>query len=308
MACASGMKSIALGYQEIANSNLECVLAGGTESMSRLPYYLDGARWGYRLGNADLVDGMYRDGFFCPLAKMVMGETAEVLAEQYKISREEQDQFALCSQTRAAAAVHSGRLRDEIVPVTIESKKGTQVFERDEHLFPDASLDKMAKLSPVFSKTGTITAANSSGITDGAAALVLASKGFVKRNKLKPLARIVAATSAGVDPRTMGIGPVPAMQKLKEKTGLGVNDFDVIELNEAFAAQVLACDRELHFDRSRLNVNGGAIALGHPIGCTGARITVTLLHEMLKRKAHRGAATLCVSGGMGMALALESAA
>jgi len=308
MACASGMKSIALGYQEIANSNLECVLAGGTESMSRLPYYLDGARWGYRLGNADLVDGMYRDGFFCPLAKMVMGETAEVLAEQYKISREEQDQFALCSQTRAAAAVRSGRLRDEIVPVTIEGKKGTQVFERDEHLFPDASLDKMAKLSPVFSKTGTITAANSSGITDGAAALVLASKGFVKRNKLKPLARIVAATSAGVDPRTMGIGPVPAMQKLKEKTGLGVNDFDVIELNEAFAAQVLACDRELHFDRSRLNVNGGAIALGHPIGCTGARITVTLLHEMLKRKAHRGAATLCVSGGMGMALALESAA
>jgi len=308
MACASGMKSIALGYQEIANSNLECVLAGGTESMSRLPYYMDGARWGYRLGNADLVDGMYRDGFFCPLAKMVMGETAEVLAEQYKISREEQDQFALCSQTRAAAAVHSGRLRDEIVPVTIESKKGTQLFERDEHLFPDASLDKMAKLSPVFSKTGTITAANSSGITDGAAALVLASKGFVKRNKLKPLARIVAATSAGVDPRTMGIGPVPAMQKLKEKTGLGVNDFDVIELNEAFAAQVLACDRELHFDRSRLNVNGGAIALGHPIGCTGARITVTLLHEMLKRKAHRGAATLCVSGGMGMALALESAA
>ncbi len=308
MACASGMKSIALGYQEIADGNLECVLAGGTESMSRLPYYLDGARWGYRLGNADLVDGMYRDGFFCPLAKMVMGETAEVLAEQYKISREEQDQFALCSQTRAAAAVNSGRLRDEIVPVTIESKKGTQVFERDEHLFPDASLDKMAKLSPVFSKTGTITAANSSGITDGAAALVLASEGFVKRNKLKPLARIVAATSAGVDPRTMGIGPVPAMQKLKEKTGLGVNDFEVIELNEAFAAQVLACDRELRFDRSRLNVNGGAIALGHPIGCTGARITVTLLHEMLKRKAHRGAATLCVSGGMGMALALESAA
>jgi acetyl-CoA C-acetyltransferase len=308
MACASGMKSIVLGYQEIANGNLECVLAGGTESMSRLPYYLDGARWGYRLGNADLVDGMYRDGFFCPLAKMVMGETAEVLAEQYKISREEQDQFALCSQTRAAAAVNSGRLRDEIVPVKIETKKGAQVFERDEHLFPDASLEKMAKLSPVFSKTGTITAANSSGITDGAAALVLAGEGFVKRNHLKPLVRIVAATSAGVDPRTMGIGPVPAMRKLKEKTGLGVNDFEVIELNEAFAAQVLACDRELHFDLSRLNVNGGAIALGHPIGCTGARITITLLHEMLKRKAQRGAATLCVSGGMGMALALENAA
>ncbi|HEY6935676.1 MAG TPA: acetyl-CoA C-acetyltransferase [Terriglobales bacterium] len=308
MACASGMKSIALGYQEIASGNLECVLAGGTESMSRLPYYLDGARWGYRLGNADLVDGMYRDGFFCPLAKMVMGETAEILAEQYKISREEQDQYALCSQTRAAAAVNSGRLRDEIVPVKLKTKKGTQVFERDEHLFLDASLEKMARLSPVFSKTGTITAGNSSGITDGAAALVLAGKGFVKRNNLKPLARIVAATSAGVDPRTMGIGPVPAMRRLKEKTGFGVNDFEVIELNEAFAAQVLACDRELHFDRSRLNVNGGAIALGHPIGCTGARITVTLLHEMLKRKARLGAATLCVSGGMGMALALENAA
>jgi acetyl-CoA C-acetyltransferase len=307
MACASGMKSIALAYQEIATGNLECVLAGGTESMSRLPYYLDGARWGYRLGNADLVDGMYRDGFFCPLAKMVMGETAEVLAEQYKISREEQDQYALCSQTRAAAAVNSGRLRDEIVPVKIETKKGTRVFERDEHLFPDASMEKMAKLAPVFSKTGTITAANSSGITDGAAALVLAGGSFVNSNNVKPLARIVAATSAGVDPRTMGIGPVPAMRKLKEKTGLAVNDFEVIELNEAFAAQVLACDRELHFDRSHLNVNGGAIALGHPIGCTGARITVTLIHEMLKRKAKLGAATLCVSGGMGMALALESA-
>ncbi|HSB74442.1 MAG TPA: acetyl-CoA C-acetyltransferase [Terriglobales bacterium] len=307
MACASGLKSVALAFQEIAQGNLECVLAGGAESMSRLPYYLDGARWGYRLGNADLVDGMYRDGFFCPLAKMVMGETAEVLAEQYKISRGEQDQYALCSQTRAAAAVNSGRFRDEIVPVTIETRKGTQVFERDEHLFPDASLEKMAKLAPVFSKTGTITAGNSSGITDGAAALVLAGESFVQRNHLQPLARIVAATSAGVDPRTMGIGPVPAMRKLKEETGWGVNDFDLIELNEAFAAQVLACDRELHFDRGRLNVNGGAIALGHPIGCTGARITVTLLHEMLKRKARRGAATLCVSGGMGMALALETA-
>jgi acetyl-CoA C-acetyltransferase len=238
---------------------------------------------------------------------MVMGETAEVLAEQYKISREEQDQYALCSQTRAAAAVNSDRLGDEIVPVKIETKKGAQVFERDEHLFPDATLEKMARLSPVFSKAGTITAGNSSGITDGAAALVLAGESFVKRNNLRPLTRIVAATSAGVDPRTMGIGPVPAMHKLKEKTGFGVNDFELIELNEAFAAQVLACDRELHFDRSRLNVNGGAIALGHPIGCTGARITVTLLHEMLKRKARRGAATLCVSGGMGMALALETA-
>ena len=307
-ACASGMKTIALGFHEIATGDLDCVLAGGTESMSRLPYYLDGARWGYRLGNQELVDGMYRDGFFCPMAKMVMGETAEVLAEQYKITREEQDQFALCSQTRAESAIQAGRFKEEIVPVTLQAKKGPQVFAQDEHPFFGASLEKMAKLPPVFSKTGTITAGNSSGITDGAAAVVLASEAFVKRNNLKPLARILAVTSVGVDPRIMGIGPVPALRKMEQKHQLRLSDFDLVELNEAFAAQVLACDRELHFDRSKLNVNGGAIALGHPIGCTGTRITVTLLYEMLKRKARRGVATLCVSGGMGMALALENVA
>jgi acetyl-CoA C-acetyltransferase len=305
-ACASGMKSISLGYQEIAVGNLDCVLAGGTESMSRLPYYLDGARWGYRLGNQELVDGMYRDGFMCPMAKMLMGETAEILAGQYKITREEQDQFALVSQERAAAAQSSGRFDAEIAPVTIESKKGATVFSRDEHLFLGATMEKMAKLAPVFSKTGSITAANSSGITDAAAAMVLGSEKFVHQNNLKPLARILAATSAGVDPRLMGIGPVPAVRKMEEKHGLKLGGFDLVELNEAFAAQVLACDRELHFDREKLNVNGGAIALGHPIGCTGTRITVTLLHEMLKRKAHRGLATLCISGGMGMALAIEN--
>ena len=305
-ACASGMKSISLGYQEIAVGNLDCVLAGGTESMSRLPYYLDGARWGYRLGNQELVDGMYRDGFMCPMAKMLMGETAEILAGQYKITREEQDEFALMSQQRAAAAQSSGRFDAEIAPVTIESKKGTTVFSRDEHLFLEATMEKMAKLPPVFSKTGTITAANSSGITDAAAAVVLASEKFVQQNNRKPLARILAATSAGVDPRLMGIGPVPAVRKMEEKHGLNLGGFDLVELNEAFAAQVLACDRELHFDREKLNVNGGAIALGHPIGCTGTRITVTLLHEMLKRKARRGLATLCISGGMGMALAIEN--
>jgi acetyl-CoA C-acetyltransferase len=307
-ACASGMKAIALAYQEAATGNLDCILAGGTESMSRLPYYLDGARWGYRLGNQELVDGMYRDGFFCPLAEMVMGETAEALAHQYGITREEQDQFALCSQTRAERAIESGRFADEIVPVTLANKKGTQVFSRDEHPFLGATLEKMAKLAPVFSKSGTITAGNSSGITDGAAAAVVASEQFVKENKLKPLARIVAISSAGVDPRIMGIGPVPALKKMEQKHRLKLAHFDLIELNEAFAAQVLACDRELHFDRDRLNVNGGAIALGHPIGCTGTRITVTLLHEMLRRKARRGVATLCVSGGMGMALALENVA
>jgi len=305
-ACASGMKSIALAYQAILLGESNCILAGGTESMSRLPYYLDGARWGYRLGNQELVDGMYRDGFFCPLAKMVMGETAEVLAEQYKISREEQDEFALMSQTRAARAIAAGRLDAEIAPVVIEGKKGTTTFSRDEHPFSDASMEKLEKLPPVFSKTGTISAGNSSGITDGAAAMVIASEHFVKQNNLKPLARIAAVASAGVDPRTMGIGPVPAMQKLEDKHGLRLHEFGLMELNEAFAAQVLACDRVLNFNRDRLNVNGGAIALGHPIGCTGTRITVTLLHEMLKRNTRRGVATLCVSGGMGMALALEN--
>jgi acetyl-CoA C-acetyltransferase len=304
-ACASGMKAIALAYQAIVLGESSCILAGGTESMSRLPYYLE-ARWGFRLGNQELVDGMYRDGFFCPLAKMVMGETAELLAEQYKITREEQDEYALLSQTRAARAIAAGRFDAEIVSVTIEGKKGTTVFSRDEHPFPDASIEKLGKLSPVFSKTGTITAGNSSGITDGAAAVVVASEHFVKQNNLKPLARISAIASAGVDPRTMGIGPVPALQKLQEKHNLRVHEFGLIELNEAFAAQVLACDRALNFNRERLNVNGGAIAIGHPIGCTGTRITVTLLHEMLKRNTKRGVATLCVSGGMGMALALEN--
>ena len=305
-ACASGMKSIALAYQAILLGDAGCILAGGTESMSRVPYLLDQARWGYRMGTQELVDGMYRDGFFCPLAKMVMGETAEVLAEQYKISREEQDEFALASQTRAARAIAAGRFDAELVPVTIEGKKSSTTFSRDEHPFPDANMEKLAKLAPVFSKTGTISAGNSSGITDGAAAVVVASEYFVKQNNLKPLARISAVTSAGVDPKTMGIGPVPALQKLADKHNLRLHEFGLVELNEAFAAQVLACDRVLNFNRDRLNVNGGAIALGHPIGCTGTRITVTLLHEMLKRNTKRGVATLCVSGGMGMALALEN--
>jgi len=306
-ACASGLQAVALGFNEIRNGNMDCVLVGGTESMSRVPYYLMGGRWGYRLGNQELADGMYRDGFSCPLCKLVMGETAEVLAEQYKISRDEQDQFALKSQQKAEAAIKAGRFEDEIAPVTLKTKKGEEVFSQDEHPFLGATIEKMAKLAPVFSKTGTITAGNSSGITDGAAALVLAGDQFVRKNSLKPLARIMAVTSAGVDPRTMGIGPVPALAKMEARHGLKLPDFDLIELNEAFAAQVIACDRELHMDPAKLNVNGGAIALGHPIGCTGARITVTLAHQMRRSGARRGVATLCVSGGMGMALALERA-
>jgi len=305
-ACASGLKAIALAYQSISLGDATCVLAGGTESMSRVPYLLDQARWGYRLGTQELVDGMYRDGFFCPLAKMLMGETAELLAGQYKISREEQNEWALTSQTRAARAIAARRFEAELAPVTIEGKKGATVFAGDEHPFPDASLEKLAKLPPVFSTSGSITAGNSSGITDGAAAVIVASEYFVKQNNLKPLARIVAVSSAGVDPRTMGIGPVPALQKLADQHNLRLHEFGLIELNEAFAAQVLACDRVLNFNRDRVNVNGGAIALGHPIGCTGTRIVVTLLHEMLKRNTKRGVATLCVSGGLGMALALEN--
>ncbi len=306
-ACASGMKAIVLGYQEIVLGHADVVLVGGTEAMSRVPYFAEGARWGARLGHQTLVDGMYQDGFLCPLAKMIMGETAEVLAGQYGIPRAEQDAYALSSQQRAQRAIESGRFTDEIVPVTVQEKRGERLFAVDEHPRFDTTAEALAKLTPVFSKAGTITAGNSSGITDGAAALVLVSEDRARRSESKPLARIVDYATAGVDPRVMGLGPVPAVQKLLKKTGRRLEDFELVELNEAFAAQVLACDRELHFDRERLNVNGGAIALGHPIGCTGARITVTLIHEMLKRQARRGLATLCVSGGLGMALELEAA-
>ncbi|MGE5325504.1 MAG: thiolase family protein [Deltaproteobacteria bacterium] len=305
-ACASGMKAITLGYQEIVLGHADVILAGGTESMSRMPYYLESARWGARLGHQELVDSMYRDGFFCPLSQLIMGETAEVLAEQYHIPREEQDAFALASQQHAQKAIESGRFRDEIVPVTVKEKKGERIFDTDEHPRFGTTPQMLARLAPVFSKSGTVTAGNSSGITDAAAALVLVSDDRMKKMGAKPLARIVDYTTAAVDPRVMGIGPVPAVQRLLMKTGTRLDDYDLVELNEAFAAQVLACDRELHFDRERLNVNGGAIALGHPIGCTGARIVTTLLHEMKKRQFKRGLATLCVSGGMGMAVALEA--
>jgi len=304
-ACASGLKSIILGYQEIILGNADAVLVGGTEAMSRSPYYVESARWGARLGNQTLVDGMYQDGFLCPLAKMIMGETAELLASEYKIPREEQDAYALSSQQRARRAIESRRFADEIVPVTIKEKKGEGIFATDEHPRPETSGQTLAKLSPVFSKQGTITAGNSSGITDGAAAMVLMSEERAARAKVKAMGRIAAHATAGVDPKIMGIGPVPAVEKLLRSNGRKIDDYDVVELNEAFAAQVLACDRQLHLDRERLNVNGGAIALGHPIGCTGARITVTLLHEMQKRRAHLGLATLCVSGGMGMAVEIE---
>jgi acetyl-CoA C-acetyltransferase len=307
-ACASGLKAIALGFDQITLGRAEIVLAGGMEAMSRVPYFLEGARWGTRMGHQPLVDGMYQDGFFCPLSRMVMGETAELLAEQYRISREEQDAFALASQQRAARALETVRFQDEIVPVTIKDKKGDRELATDEHPRPDTSTESLAKLPPVFSKTGTITAGNASGITDGAAALVLASEDWVRRSgsAAAPLGRVVEHATVGVDPNIMGIGPVPAIRLLLRRTGNALDSYGLIELNEAFAAQVIACDRELHFDRERLNVNGGGIALGHPIGCTGARITVTLLHEMKKRGVRCGLATLCVSGGLGMAMEVEA--
>ena len=304
-ACASGLRAIILGYQEIAMGNADVVLVGGSEAMSRIPYYLEGARWGARIGHQALTDGMYLDGFLCPLAKVIMGETAEILAEQYKISREEQDAYALASQRRAQRAIESGRFAEEIVPVTIKEKKGERAFATDEHPRADTTPQVLAKLAPVFSEDGTITAGNSSAITDAAAALVLMSEERALRANVKPMGRIAGHATVGVDPRSMGIGPVPAVRKLLQTNGRKLEDYDLFELNEAFAAQVLACDRDLHFDRERLNVNSGAIALGHPIGCTGARITVTLVHEMLKRGARRGLATLCVSGGMGVALDVE---
>jgi acetyl-CoA C-acetyltransferase len=311
MACASGLRSIMLAWQEILLGNAEIVVAGGAESMSRVPYLVE-ARWGVKMGNQPLVDAMYRDGFLCPISQMIMGETAELLAQQYKIPREEQDAFAIESHHRAARAQKECRFSREIIPVERTDKKGNVVrLEKDEHVRPEITLEQMAKLPPVFSKTGTITAGNASGITDGASCVVLASEKKVRELNLQPIARIVDAAVAAVDPRVMGVGPVPAVRKLLARTGTNLEDYAAIELNEAFAAQVLACDRDLHFPRERLNPNGGAIALGHPIACTGARIVTTLIHEMRRdensAKGKKGLATLCVSGGMGVALEIETA-
>jgi acetyl-CoA C-acetyltransferase len=307
-ACGSGLKAIILAAQEIMLGRARAVLAGGTESMSRVPYYAEGARWGMRMGNMQLVDGMYRDGFNDPLSGLVMGETAENLARQYEISRDEQDQYALRSQQRAEAAINAGRFDEEILPLEIKGRKGeTNVFARDEHYRAGATIESMRKLKPVFAQDGTVTAGNSSGITDGAAALVLMSEEALREAGTEPQARIVDYEITGVAPEIMGIGPVPAVRNLLARQRLSLKEIDLVELNEAFAAQVIACDRDLNFDPECLNVNGGAIALGHPIGCTGARITTTLLHEMAKRKARLGLATLCVSGGMGLALLVERA-
>lgn len=305
-ACGSGLRAIILAAEQIMLGRAQAVLAGGTESMSRVPYFAEGARWGMRMGQMELVDGMYRDGFNDPLSGLVMGETAENLAQRYEISRDEQDQYALRSQQRAQAAIEANRFADELLPLELKGRKGeTTSFARDEHARAGTTIESLKKLPPVFAKDGGVTAGNSSGITDGAAALVVMGEKMLNNAGAEPQARIVDYEITGVAPEIMGIGPVPAIRVLLERQKLSLSDIDLIELNEAFAAQVIACDRELHFDPDKLNVNGGAIALGHPIGCTGVRITTTLLHEMKKRSARRGLATLCISGGMGIALLVE---
>jgi acetyl-CoA C-acetyltransferase len=305
-ACASSLKALTLGALSIAAGENDVVLVGGAECMSATPYLLPRVRFGERLGHGEVVDAMYRDGFLCPLCGELMGQTAENLAREYSIRREEQDAYAAESQKRAAAAAASGRWSDEIAPVEISGKKGPVRVEKDEHPRPDTTVESLSRLPPVFdAERGTVHAGNSSGITDGAAALVLATEEEVKKSGTSPLARVVAWTSAGVEPERMGIGPVPAIRALLQKTGRALAQIDLIELNEAFAAQVIACARELPLDLARVNVSGGAIALGHPIGATGARIATTLLHEMKRRSASSGIATLCVSGGMGMAVLFE---
>jgi len=312
-ACASGLEAIVSAARQIALGEVEAALAGGIESMSRMPFLVDSepARWGHRLGHLPLEDAMYRDGFFCPLANLIMGETAELLARRYGITREASDAFAYESQRKAAAAMAGGRFAREIVPVDLDedARRGRVVVDADEHPRPATTLEGLAALPPVFPDVdgvpGIITAGSASGITDAGAALVLANEDLVARSGATPLARLAGWTTVGVDPRYMGIGPVPAVCRLLPKIGWSLDSIDLVEINEAFAPQVLAVLADLPVDPARLNVNGGAIALGHPIGCTGARIVVTLLHEMRRRGARRGLATLCVSGGMGMAVALE---
>jgi len=305
-ACASGLKAISLGYQSLLLGQNKIVLVGGIENMSQIPFLLDRARWGYRLGNGVLVDAMYKDGLFCPLAEMIMGETAEILADKFNIGRREQDEYALKSQMRTKKAMEEGRFKDEIVPVRVKDSKGNEiVVTTDEHPRPDTTLEKLAKLPPVFRKDGTVTAGNSSGLTDGAAALVLMTESCAKDLGLSPIAEIMGVTSAGVDPKEMGLGPVPSTLKLLKINNLNITDIDLIEINEAFAAQVLAVEKELKWDRAKRNIKGGAIALGHPIGCTGAKITVTLLHSLSQENRELGLVTLCVSGGQGMALLIK---
>ncbi len=303
--CGSGLKAVALGAQAIMLGDADLVVAGGMENMSAAPYLLPRARFGYRMGHGEVLDHMIKDGLWCALEQCHMGNTAENVAREFEISRDDQDRFAYESHMKAARAWEEGRFREEVVPVEVPSRSGPTVVERDEHFRPDTTLDRLARLRPAFENGGSVTAGNASGINDGAAAVVLASRRKAQELGLEPLAAVRAYASAGVPPRIMGIGPVPAVRRALARAGLDLRDIDLIEANEAFAAQSLAVGRELGWDWERVNVNGGAIALGHPIGASGARILVTLLYEMRRRQARRGLATLCIGGGQGIAMIVE---
>ena len=304
--CGSGLKTVALAAQSIAAQNVEVVIAGGMENMTRAPYLLDSrARWGYRMGNQQVIDTMVHDGLTCATNHYHMGITAENIAQKYQISRQEQDELALRSQQLAAQAVAAGVFDAEIVPVTIKSRKGETVFARDEYPRAEATAEALAKLKPAFSADGTVTAGNSSGINDGAAAVLVMAESKAKELGLQPLARIRSYASAGVSPALMGLGPVPATQKALQKAGLALTDIDLVEANEAFAAQFLGVGRELHFDMDKTNIHGGAIAIGHPIGASGTRILVSLLYGMQAKDVQFGLATLCIGGGQGIAMIVE---
>jgi len=304
--CGSGLKTVILGAQAIMTGDADIIVAGGTENMSMAPYVLPNARWGYRMGDGAIIDYMVHDGLTDIFNNYHMGITAENIAEQWNITREEQDKFALESQQRAERAIKEGRFKDEIVPVEVPQKKGDPIIvDTDEHPRFGTTLEALAKLKPAFKKDGTVTAGNASGINDGAAAVVLMSKEKAEELGIKPLVTIVSYASAGVDPKIMGYGPVPASQKALAKANMTIEDIDLVEANEAFAAQALAVMKGLGLDPEKTNVNGGAIALGHPIGCSGTRILVTLIHEMIKRDAKTGLATLCIGGGQGTALIVK---
>lgn len=304
-ACGSGLQAVLSAARTILLGEARVILVGGTESMSNTPYMLPRARWGYRLGHAEIVDGMYKDGFDDPLSELVMGETAEELADEESIDRQAADAWAVGSQNRCERARQAGRFASEIVPVTVPGRKGDVEVSADEHPRDGVTTEALARLKPVFREAGTVTAGNASGITDGAAALVVASEEAAQELGLEPAARLLDWEVVGVDPRIMGIGPVPAVERLLARRGLELSAIEEMELNEAFASQVLACLGRLPIGPERVNPDGGAIALGHPIGCTGARILVTLLHGMAARGRRLGIATLCVSGGMGLAALVE---
>jgi acetyl-CoA C-acetyltransferase len=302
--CGSGLRAVAIGMQQIANGDATIIVAGGQESMSQSQHVAH-LRNGTKMGDMKFMDSMLRDGLLDAFQGYHMGTTAENVATKYQISRDDQDEFAVGSQNKAEAAQKAGKFRDEIVSVTISSKKGDVVVSEDEYIRHGATLDGMQKLKPAFSKDGTVTAGNASGINDGAAAVVLMTAAEAAKRGLTPLARIASWATAGVDPAIMGTGPIPASRKALEKAGWKIGDLDLIEANEAFAAQAIAVNRDLGWDTDKVNVNGGAIAIGHPIGASGARVFVTLLHEMQKRNAKKGLATLCIGGGMGIALTVE---